>query len=255
MISPLSHSQLYISPRLFEGLEGVVAGFSTRNGGVSVAPFTSLNLGLSTKDSEERVLENRRRLFESVGFTLEDLAITGQVHGDDVLVVDRAGLYVGNDGLVTNQAGVLLCLSAADCASVLLVDPVERVVGACHAGWRGTRARITEKTILMMTGLGADPANMYGYISPCISLKHFEVGWEVAEQFHEAYVHQLPGKKKPHVDLKAALYDQLLSQGIQKNRIEVSPYCTFNDIDHFFSYRAEGGKTGRLMGFVGFTKV
>ena len=251
MDNAIVHDQLYIQPRSFAGLAGVVAGFSTRHGGVSVAPYDSLNLGLSTRDQEDHVRENRRRLFESVGFTLDDLAITGQVHGDEVQVIDRAGLYVGYDGLVTRQEGLLLCLSAADCASVLLVDPIERVVGACHAGWRGTRARITEKTLALMKAQGAVPANIHGYISPCISLMNFEVGWEVAEQFDSAYVHELPGKKKPHVDLKAALRDQLLAGGVQDERIETSPFCTVKDLEHFYSYRAEAGKTGRLMGFIG----
>lgn len=241
----------FIKPRSLNALEGIVAGFSTRHGGVSTTPFDSLNLGLSTQDQKEKVLENRKRLFEAAGFSLDALAITGQVHSDKVLEVDKPGLYVGYDGLITRQKGILLCLSAADCASVLLVDQERDIIGACHSGWRGTVANITGKTIAMMEERGAKPDSMLAYVSPCISKDNFEVGWEVAEQFEDRYVHRIAGKEKPHVDLKAALEEQLLFAGIASNNIEVSPFCTVREKKHFFSYRAEHGKTGRMMGFVG----
>ena len=243
--------QLYIAPTLFESIPGIAAGFSTRHGGVSDQPFTSLNLGLSTNDEKGNVLENRKRLFESVGFSVDALAITGQVHGDKVLEVNAPGSYVGYDGLITRSKGLLLCLSAADCASVLLVDTENKIVGACHSGWRGTVANITGKTVSMMADLGARPSSMYAYVSPCISKTNFEVGWEVADQFDEAYLYRVSGKEKPHIDLKAAIKDQIISAGIDANRVEISPFCTVGEKNHFFSYRAEQGKTGRMMGFVG----
>lgn len=241
----------FLVPSVFESLDAIVAGFSTRHGGVSSKPYGSLNLGLSTEDDEENVLENRKRLFNPLGFSLESLAITGQVHGDRVRVVDAPGLYVGYDGLITQQRGVLLCLSAADCASVLIVDAERNIVGACHSGWRGTVADITGKTIKMMMGLGAMPSSMAAYVSPCISKNHFEVGWEVANQFDEQCIYQVSGKEKPHVDLKKAIENQLVSAGISISQIEISPFCTSREKNHFFSYRSEQGKTGRMMGFVG----
>ncbi len=231
--------------------ERVVAGFSTRHGGVSEAPFDSLNLGLSTNDDEEHVLTNRRRLFGSVGFTLDDLAIAGQVHGTAVQEVVEPGLYPGFDGLITRKRGLLLCLTAADCASVLLADVPNGIVGACHAGWRGAVGRIVIDTVARMVTLGASPASMVAYVSPCISSHNFEVGPEVAEQFDEAFVHYLPGQERPLVDLKAAIRAQLLEGQLEASHIEIAPYCTYGEKDRFFSYRAERGKTGRLMGFVG----
>lgn len=247
-------NQSFIKPQSLNALGKVVAGFSTRHGGVSTKPYDSLNLGLSTEDTKEKVLENRKRLFEAAGFSVDALAITGQVHGDEVLEVDEPGLYVGYDGLITRKKGLLLCLSAADCASVLLVDQKRELIGACHSGWRGTVANITGKTISMMLERGADPASLLAYVSPCISKDHFEVGWEVANQFDDLYIHRIPGKEKPHVDLKAALKEQLLKAGVASKNIEISPYCTVGEKNHFFSYRAEHGKTGRMMGFVGILK-
>ncbi len=241
----------YIQPDSFADEKDIVAGFSTRLGGVSKSPYDSLNLGLSTADHSEDVRQNRKLLFEQAGFSVDQLAITGQVHGAEVLDVDAPGLYVGYDGMVTRTPNLLLCLSAADCASVLIADPVARVLGACHAGWRGTVGRITVKTVTRMLAHGARVAQMKAYVSPCISASQFEVGPEVAAQFDPAFVCSIPGKQKPHVDLKKALQSQLEETGIAPSAIEISPHCTFSETDRFFSHRAEHGKTGRLMGFIG----
>lgn len=241
--------EMALRPPIFP--EQVVAGFSTRHGGVSGPPFDSLNLGLSTGDDKADILENRRRLFKSVGFGLDDLAIAGQVHGTAIQEVTEPGLYPGYDGLITRAQGLLLCLTAADCASVLLADVSKGIVGACHAGWRGAVGNIVTLTVAGMITLGAEPARMLAYISPCISRRHFEVGSEVAAQFDEAFVHRLQGKEKPHVDLKAVIKSQLLESRLEESHIEMAPHCTYGEKDRFFSYRAERGKTGRLMGFIG----
>ncbi len=250
MMQDLSRA-LYIEPQMVTGMDHWIAGFSTRHGGISPAPFDSLNLGLSTQDERVNVLANRERLFGPVGVSLDRLAIAGQVHGTRICEVDRPGLYRGFDGLVTRLPGLVLCLSAADCASVLLMDPVARIAGACHAGWRGVVGGIVEKTLALMKSLGADPEVIRAYVSPCISVEHFEVGDEVARLFDSRYVMEGTGERKPHVDLKAAINGQLIAAGVPGKYCEISQYCTVEQGRHFFSYRAEQGKTGRLMGFIG----
>ena len=242
-----------LTPEVFAGLPHVVAGFSTRRGGVSAGAYTSLNLGLSVDDQPEHVWENRRRLFEALGFTTEQLAVAGQVHGTDLRHVEAPGLYRGVDGLVTRTPGVLLCITAADCAAVLLADAVAGIVGACHAGWRGTAAGIVGQTVAEMGRLGAEPERLRAYISPCISAAHFEVGPEVAAQFDEAFVRHPPAQPRPYVDLKAALMAQLREARLPVDAIEVAPHCTYAQTELFFSHRAEDGRTGRMMGFIGLT--
>ncbi len=241
----------YLRPTVFDGLPGVVAGFSTRHGGVSAAPYASLNLGLSTGDDDARVRANRHRLVEDLGFSAGRLAVAGQVHGAQVLEVTAPGLFPGFDAMVTRTPGLLLGITAADCAAVLLADDGARVVGACHAGWRGAVARIVEKTVAAMARLGAEPARVRAYVSPCISMDNFEVGPEVASQFAPSFVHHLPGQDRPRVDLKAAIAAQLTAAGLAPEAVEVSPHCTFAETDDFFSHRAEKGRTGRMMGFIG----
>jgi YfiH family protein len=248
-------SPALLRPAVFEQTEGLVAGFSTRAGGVSEGAYRSLNLGLSTDDEAARVSENRRRLGAATGFAPERWVVLGQVHGDRLLRATEPGVFRGYDGLVTDRTGLLLCISAADCAAVLLADAKAGVVGACHSGWRGTVKQISEKTVAEMDALGARPSQIRAYVSPCISTEHFEVGDEVAAQFAERFVRRpadAPELEKPHVDLKAVIASQLHEAGVPEAQIEISPRCTVGEPEALFSHRASGGTTGRMMGFIGF---
>lgn len=233
-----------------DALDGVTAGFSLRRGGVSAGPYRSLNLGLSTGDDPQNVARNRRLLFAPLGIDVNRLAVAGQVHGSDVLVVTEPGLYPGMDGLVTTAADVTLCITAADCAVVLMADPVARVAAACHSGWRGTAAGVAEKTLASMLECGARAESIRAYVSPCICVDHFEVGPEVADRFAAEFVERRPDWPRPHVDMKAAIAAQLVRRGLPEESVAVSSRCTFAETNDFFSYRAEGGTTGRMMGFI-----
>ncbi len=239
-----------IRPAIFADLPGITAGFSTRAGGVSEAPFDSLNLGFSTGDDEAAVRENRRRLLGALGFSVDDLATAGQVHGVHVRTVREAGHAEQTDGLVTSRRGLALGILVADCGAVLLADAKVGVVGACHAGWRGAAGGIPTETIEAMRKLGAEPARMRAWVSPCIGPADFEVGIEVAHQFDDEQVLHRPEWPKPHVDLPGAIVTQLLRTGLDRARIEVEGSSTF-DTDRFFSYRACAGTTGRMMGVIG----
>lgn len=242
-----------LRPSGLNTLPGTTAAFTTRHGGASTTLYASLNLGLSTDDAPEAVATNRRRLAAALGVPSDQLAIAGQVHGRAVLPITQGGLYPGYDGLVTATPGVLLCITAADCAAVLLADPTAQVIGACHAGWRGTVAGVVEETIAAMQTLGAHRPRLHAYISPCISKPHFEVGEEVAAQFAPTFVHRSPDWPRPHVDLKAALRTQLTDAGLTPDAITLDPGCTVAGLDDFFSYRAEQGTTGRMMGVIALT--
>lgn len=241
-------------PDIVTDLTEVVAAFTTRLGGVSMAPFDQLNLGLGTDDVRERVLENRRRVTADLGFAAEDLATPGQVHGCDVEIVTTAGHYPARDGLVTAVPGVLLAVVAADCAAVLLVDPEARVVGACHAGWRGAVGGVLENTVEAMAELGAHPNRLRTWISPCIGWRAFQVSPDVADRFHPDDVRWLPGDDRPHVDLSGAITRRFASIGLNRDRVSADGRCTASTPELFFSHRAQNGMTGRMMGLVGMRK-
>ncbi|NNE46522.1 MAG: peptidoglycan editing factor PgeF [Rhodothermales bacterium] len=227
----------------------VVAGFSTRHGGLSTGAFESLNVGLNTRDIESIVLENRERLFQTIGRKWSDVAIAGQVHGTAVSHADVPGLYAETDALVTNTPDRVLAITAADCAVVLMADEEAGVVGACHAGWRGAAGRICSETIRSMVKLGARAEDICAYVSPCISVDRFEVGEEVARLFNDRHVVRSEAWTRPHVDLKSCIADELFSCGVPSESVEVSPECTCDSPD-FFSYRCAAGDTGRMMGFI-----
>lgn len=240
-----------LRPRSFSSFHHVIAGFSTRHGGVSAPPYDTLNLGVHVGDDETSVEENRRRFCAALDTDPAWLATARQVHGGTVRVLDGPRHAPFCDGMVTDTPGVLLAVTAADCAAVLLVDPDAGVVGACHSGWRGTVQDIAGETVDTMAGLDAAPEQIHAYISPCISTEAFEVGPEVAAQFDDDYVETRSEWRRPHVDLKGAIAGQLRRCGVPDDHIEVSPHCTAQETDDFFSYRAtDGGPTGTMCGAI-----
>jgi YfiH family protein len=163
-------------------------------------------------------------------------------------VVTSPGTLAETDGLITTEPDLSLGIRVADCAAVLIADPVNQVAGAFHAGWKGAAANIIFKGIDQMIKSGAEPRSMYVFISPCISVANFEVGEEVAVKFPEKFVHR-KNHSKPHIDLKAFTIDQLVQKGVQTGRIECSPECTV-DSEAYFSYRRERDRAGRMLALI-----
>lgn len=227
-------SDALLRPTVFGNAPSLVAGFTTR-------AFAGAE--------PDAVAEARRRLGALHGF--EAVVSAGQVHGADVAVVREGGHASAHDGLVTDQAGLLLTVVSADCALVLLADAEAGVLGACHSGWRGTVADIAGKTVEAMRGLGADARRVRAWVAPCIGVGAFEVGEEVATHFSSDAVVRRPEWPRPHVDLRAALTAQLRAAGVPDEGAEFSDACTASDLGRFYSYRAEGGTAGRMIAFVG----
>ena len=238
-----------VKPRIFQSIPGLVAGVSTRHGGLSQDPYSSLNLGVHTDDDPAVIEQNLSIFCADLGISTTDLARSYQIHGDKIWVTGRAGYQSGFDALVSVQPGVFAGVGIADCTPILLADPVTRVCAAIHAGWKGTVAGIVEKTASrMIENRGSNPADILAYIGPCISQAHFEVGDEVAEHFAKEF--KTRKGSKWHVDLKAANAAQLTKLGIQK--IEIDLACTVENNADFFSHRIEKGITGRMLALIGF---
>jgi YfiH family protein len=243
---------ILIRPRIFQSFPQLFAAESTRHGGVSKPPFQSLNLGNFTEDNEAHILENRRRVLLAAGFKESSLVFARQVHGADVYTAKHGGLAAECDALITTEKGLLLGITVADCAPVLIYDSKNEAVAAAHAGWKGTVAGVVRNTLTEMhSRFGTVGKNCFAYIGTCIDECDFEVGEEVAVHFESAFRKYYPSTKKVHVNLKAANCRQLLDFGIPEVQIEISPRSTFTDVEKYFSYRAENGKTGRFMGMIG----
>jgi YfiH family protein len=241
----------------FDSLAGLplAAHVTTRHGGVSPAPWNSLNFSVTRGDSRDRVQQNRQLLADALGIRVEQLTYCQQVHGTGVAKIDwhNAGeLQTGCDASVTDEIGLPLALVFADCVPVLLYDRVRHVLGVCHAGWRGTvNGAVTATLWTMQAGYDCIPGDVVACIGPSIGPASYEVGPEVLELAlarlpdAESFFSYPNGQDhKPHFDLWMANARQLSDAGVPASQIEISGVDTACITDDFFSHRAEQGRCG-----------
>jgi hypothetical protein len=268
--------------------------FTTRRPG-------GFNLNYPVAKTPGVVTRNRKALLRALGGRWQ-LVTLKQRHTDIVRAVERmprgagvmrerdGALKLSGDALITDQPGLLLAVQVADCLPILLVDPKRRVVGAVHAGWRGTVKRIVEKAVgEMRARFGCRPSDIGAVFGPGIHRCCYQVGREVGEQFEAQFpywekvvrrvkasvpdvtwqqrlmsrellapgVHRprpaltAPDDEKLYLDLVEANRRQLAAAGVRAKSIVASPLCTACRTDLFFSHRAERGRTGRMMGVIG----
>lgn len=235
----------------------IVHGFSTRKGGVSPAPWDSLNLDDRRGDDLANVQENFRRLCTALDTDVQRAVLSRQVHRSDVRRVTAAdcgkGLwqpqdYDSADALVTDVPGIPLIVFSADCNVLLLHDPVRRVIGAAHAGWRGTAAGIAAETVRVMAeDYGCDPADLRSAIGPAIGPCCFETDGDVPEALRAALgVAAEPfmawNGSKWHIDLKAVNALWLQKAGV--THIDICDHCTACRPDLYWSHRKMGLRRG-----------
>jgi len=282
-------------------LRWLAHGFSTRPGGASGMPAAELqqsekaaervlNLGFTDWDSRERVLANRKKFFAAIGAGKMRVVALRQIHSDVVRVIrgkqieDSANSKgaLSGDALITREPGVLLVVQTADCVPILLADTRNKAVAAIHSGWRGTLARIAEKTLgQMRMEFGTDPAHVVATVGPAIGRCCYEVGEEVVQKFEARFPNarewfegpyeklaagesdpnwlpwltmRPPGHAPPplraHLDLMAANRAILEVAGVPERQIFSAGLCTGCRGDLFFSYRRERA-TGRLVAAIG----
>ncbi|MGC8553434.1 MAG: peptidoglycan editing factor PgeF [Phycisphaerae bacterium] len=254
------------------GAQGVPHAFSTRIGGVSPAPFASLNLGRHSSDAAQDSTDNLQanfRLFQAaIGADRLPLAWVKQVHGAGIAILrsepggeysetlsaelnDRYRGQTEADAVISDQPGVLVCVRIADCVPILLAGPHGHVVGAVHAGWRGIVAGVAGQAVAAMTGFGIHPTAITAAIGPAIGAEAFEVGPQVAAEFEQADLAEAVVKPevggKPHIDLRAAVQKQLTAAGVVQIDDSNDPaFCTYRNQEAFFSHRRDGPVTGRM---------
>jgi YfiH family protein len=227
---------------MLDQLTGVAHAFFGRGGGVSTGLYASLNAGPGSDDDPAAVAENRARIAASMGVKPDRLLSAHQIHSADAMVVDApfAGERPRVDGLVTRAPTLALSVLSADCAPILLADPIARVVGAAHAGWKGAVGGVIEATIRRMTGLGAAPGRIVAAIGPCIAQASYEVGPE----FHAAILSSDPDADRLFApgagdrllfDLKGFCARRLRAAGV--SAVDVLPHDTCALADDFFSNR------------------
>ena len=258
-----------VQPRLqfYPMGDGVTAFSSTRQGGYSEGRYGEFNINRYCGDDEEAIRKNREALCQLLHISDERLLMPHQVHLTEIAVVDENLLRLpadeqqealeGIDAIMTDRVGVCIGVSTADCIPVLLYDKRHHAVSAIHAGWRGTVQRIVEKTIVQMTAVyGTQPSELVAQIGPGIHLDNFEVGDEVYEAFQQAgFDMETISKRYPtadgkgekwHIDLPECNRQQLIAAGLPAESVTVSPICTYQRHDTFFSARRLGITSGRI---------
>ena len=228
----------------------VHAAFTLRGGGVSTAPYDSLNLGAHVGDSPDAVAENRRRVRAGLNLPAEP-AWLEQVHGTRVADLDAPGEAgaAPADAVISRRAGRVCAVQVADCMPVLLAAGDGSAVAVAHAGWRGLAAGVLEATV---AGLGVAPRELIAWLGPAISARHFEVGGEVRAAFLDrdpgasaAFTANARGRWQ--CDLAALARRRLAALGLRE--ISGGTSCTYADPVRFFSFRRDG-RCGRMAALI-----
>lgn len=254
----------------FPALEetGIVThAFSTRMGGVSRGPYSTMNFSYTRGDDPEAVKENYRRMADALGVSMERMVLTWQTHTTNVRVVspedEGKGVvkdrdYRDVDGLITDRPGVTLVTFFADCVPLYFVDTKRRAIGLSHSGWRGTVNRMGQVTLdAMKREFGTDPADVTAAVGPSICQDCYEVGAEVIGEFSSAFdkkYHDRLFYKKPNGKYQLNLWEAnrilLLEAGVPENKIFVTDICTHCNPDLLFSHRTSAEKHGNLCAFL-----
>ena len=274
----------------------ITHGVFTRFGGYSTPPYQGLNASLSTGDTLDNVLRNRLLVLQTLGIVEYPCATLWQVHGADIAVLNTEAevwddwrndwphrsydvegqelLWTRKprrqaDAVITQQRGVTLALSFADCTPILFYDPVQHALGLAHGGWRGTARGIAFATVAAMhEQFGCQPKNIYACVAPAIGACCYEVSEQVRrlyigeEQFEDVptaapyrsmvresavfSTRQLPERVSLRLDIRETNRNQLLMAGISPEHLEMPNICTGCRTDLFFSHRIEHGQTGRF---------
>ncbi len=228
-------------------------GFFMRYGGTSPYPWKSLNMATSVGDSSENVIENRKRIAETLQIGQFDFYDLWQVHSNQVVIAERPRQrgehHIKADAVVTNKRNVALLMQFADCVPILFFDPEKKVVASAHAGWKGTLSGIAAKTAKeMMQKFKCEPDSIISVIGPSICREHYQIGDDVASKVRTVFKNEenvlANFQDKTFMDLQTA--NRILLEKVGIKNIQMMEICTICNKEDWFSHRGESGKTGRF---------
>jgi len=266
---------LFLLPQWSEQCVGLTAGFTSRLGGTSQEPWTSLNCGLHVGDESAAVIDNRKLLADALEWPFDSWTCAEQVHGHHIYRVtakdkgkgrlSRETAIADSDALVTDEKDILLTSFYADCVPLYFFDPDKGVIALAHAGWKGTVLEIARHTIKAMEeGYGCSVEGIRAAIGPSIGDCCYEVDQTVLSRMEPlvrelAYAQGADAKQVIHdtangrarINLKEINRQIMIKAGILPTSIELSEWCTGCSTELFFSHRMEGGATGRMVSWIG----
>ena len=260
----------YLTYSRLENIPFIKHAFSTKEGGVSEGIFSTMNLSFTRGDDIDKVKENYRRFFDAVGFALNNMVMSDQIHETDIMKIDEKKIKEikeeskgiedrvckNIDGLITNLPNVPLVTFYADCVPLYFVDTVNKAIGLSHSGWRGTVKGMGIKTVeAMVREYGSNPENIVAVVGPSICQDCYEVSKEVVDEFHKEYydkfdvssIYYEKENGKMQLNLWEANRQILLLAGLKSENIVISNVCTSCHSDLLFSHRKTNGKRGNLI--------
>ena len=258
---------VYLTSPLFDNLGWLNHGMSTRLGGVSDGVCASMNFAYNDFDTVENVAKNHEIFCNATGIDIQKIVKTKQVHSSNVIKVDESHVFrnakepgcdfEGYDGMITNVPGVTLFAFSADCALITIADPVNKAIGLCHSGWRGTVSRIASNTINMMhESYGSNPSDLLVTVWPSICPECFEVEWDMISEARKGFkpedyndIYYQKNDIKYQFNLWEANKKVLQESFVPTAQIFMPNLCTKCNPDTLFSHRNMGLKRGTLIAF------
>jgi YfiH family protein len=253
---------VYFTSPLIEDTGFVKHCITSRKGGVSPAPFDSLNFSAKREKNEENILKNYNLVARNFDLDVHSFAVVNYAHGYKVLNISEEDCPSGlpgkqslpySDGIATMDCSTTLVTLHADCLPLYFLDRNKKAITLCHAGWKGIYTHIIVKSVdLMRECYGSDPKDIIAAIGPSIGPCCFEVQQEVYSLFASEFAGCATLKKseKMFVDLWRAAAMDMQSAGIDAQNVSVAQLCTSCDCGHFFSHRRDQGKTGAMLAFM-----
>lgn len=244
----------YVSEGL-QNFTNLMHAFTTRHGGVSLAPFDTLNLSTYVGDTESNVQENLKRLHNALDIDVRATVDANQAQANQVahvLAMQRGARIPNVDALITNAPRVPLLLRFADCVPILFYDQAQRAIGVAHAGWRGTVGKVATQTVRAMgEAFGSQPHDLIACIGPSIGPCCYTIGTDVQarvrENFSDADTLLALHNDAVHFDLWEANARQLRALGVE---VDVAGICTADHTEDWYSWRRERGRTGRFAAII-----
>lgn len=260
---------VYLTSPLFDKLDWLNNGISTRLGGVSQGFLSSMNFAYNDYDDKENVYENYKIFCNATGIDINKIVTTKQVHSNKVVKLDENHTFRSVsekgcdfpevDGVVTNVKGATLFAFSADCSLIQIVDPINKAIGLCHSGWRGTVSKISQNAINMMQEYyNSNPDNLLVTIGPSICPECFEVEWDMISEARKGFsekdydkIYYQKNETKYQFNLWEANRIVLKEAGVEEANIFMPNLCTKCNPDFLFSHRNQGLKRGTLIAFLG----
>jgi len=241
----------------FKKYDTLLHAISTK---ITQMPY-AFSLALHTGEEERSIVANRNILAKALESSSPlHFIVANQTHSDHIKIIDNSvsrgwksnlDAIEDCDALITNLSNVVLTILTADCVPILLYDPVQQVVAAVHAGWKGSKAQIVKKTVRkMIHTFDTNPTDIQVGIAPSIGACCYEVGEDVAKYFFDTPLAYKQKEEKYMLNLPYVNKQQLLECGVKESHIEMSHICTACNVEHYFSYRKEQGCSGRFMSMI-----